>query len=680
MPAPMPVGGLTMASVALTAAVVGNAYYQKRQFYPSVVYITKSNPSMAAIYLLAFTLVILLGKFLKKVFFGSLRAAEFEHLVERSFYAVTETCLAFTVFRDDFSPKFVALFTVLLFLKAFHWLADYRVDFMERSPVITLLFHIRVISLLLLLSLLDLVLVSHAYHSTITRGPSVQLVFGFEYAILLTVALNIAVKYVCHTVDLQSENPWENKAMYLLYTELVMGFFKVVLYVVFLVIMIRIHTFPLFIIRPMYLTMRSFKRALNDVVLSRRAIRNMNTLYPDATAQELSAVDNVCIICREEMLAGAKKLPCSHIFHASCLRSWFQRQQTCPTCRMDILRQPHQQPQPTPPQPPPPQPPPQQQQQPNVQPQPQQPQQHQHQMPNPFAGLFGGLPMPMGLPRDGGIPMMFPPMPGQQQQQQQQQQPSTSSSTTTSSTTTSSTTSTTTAAAPGMTMPTSPPGGSSSSSSGQGGNNMPGPPLNMMPPFFPLLPFNLPPLPRPPPNFSAMSEAEVRQMEGNERQHVEARINVLRNIQTLLDAAVVQMNQYTSVIASLDLNTETSGTGANAATASGFQDTVSTSATTSEPSSTSNTAAATTSNVAAVSDDLTTPVTTTSSTEDTQILNDEGGGSTKKEEESSAGASSSHSQESPEQKPTPDSSSFTDPDDPQEIRRRRLEHFSHPTS
>lgn len=35
---------------------------------------------------------------------------------------------------------------------------------------------------------------------------------------------------------------------------------------------------------------------------------------------------------------AAKKLPCNHIFHTSCLRSWFQRHQTCPTCRLDILR------------------------------------------------------------------------------------------------------------------------------------------------------------------------------------------------------------------------------------------------------------------------------------------------------------------------------------------------------
>lgn len=39
--------GLSMLSLVLTASVIGNAYYQKKQFYPSVVYITKSNPSMA---------------------------------------------------------------------------------------------------------------------------------------------------------------------------------------------------------------------------------------------------------------------------------------------------------------------------------------------------------------------------------------------------------------------------------------------------------------------------------------------------------------------------------------------------------------------------------------------------------------------------------------------------------
>lgn len=67
----------------------------------------------------------------------------------------------------------------------------------------------------------------YAYNSTLVKGASVQLVFGFEYAVLLTVVLNIGVKYILHKIDLESENPWDNKPVYLLYTELIIGFLKV---------------------------------------------------------------------------------------------------------------------------------------------------------------------------------------------------------------------------------------------------------------------------------------------------------------------------------------------------------------------------------------------------------------------------------------------------------------------
>lgn len=38
--------GIMLISTVLTCAVIGNAYYQRKQFYPTVVHITKSNPSM----------------------------------------------------------------------------------------------------------------------------------------------------------------------------------------------------------------------------------------------------------------------------------------------------------------------------------------------------------------------------------------------------------------------------------------------------------------------------------------------------------------------------------------------------------------------------------------------------------------------------------------------------------
>ncbi|KAI4467644.1 ring zinc finger protein [Holotrichia oblita] len=431
---------------------------------------------MAVIYCQAFICVFLTGKLMRKIFFGELRTSEFEHLMERSWYAITETCLAFTVFRDDFNPKFVALFTLLLFLKSFHWLAEDRVDFMERSPIIGWLFHVRVLSLLLVLGALDFHFVQHAYHSTVTKGASVQLVFGFEYAILMTMAVNIAIKYSLYSVDLHSETPWENKAVFLLYTELIMGFIKVILYLTFVVIMVRVYTLPLFAFRPMYYTIRNFKKAFNDVRLSRRAIHNMNTLYPDATAEELSAGDNVCIICREEMSTGCKKLPCNHIFHTACLRSWFQRQQTCPTCRLNILgpnvhiENRHQRPaNPIPPQPP-----------------------NAFQFPGPNAFM---------------APNIFNNLFNPNMRNAQQQNPLLNGAVNNN----------------GNNNVQPPPAGAATT-------NVPPPPPFQVPPFPFMNPFMTPP-PIPPQNLSTLTREQLQQLEGTERQNVEARIQWLRNIQ-----------------------------------------------------------------------------------------------------------------------------------------------------
>lgn len=189
---------------------------------------------------------------------------------------------------------------------------------MERSPIIGWVFHIRVAGLLSVLGFLDYLLIMYAYQSTLAKGATVQLVFGFEYAILITMVANTTIKYVLHASELRSDTPWENKAVFLLYTELVIGLIRVILYIVFVFLMVKIYTLPLFAFRPMYYTIRSvcfitfltstsltchvyfrnFKKVLNDVILSRRAIHNMNTLYPDATPEELALSDNICIICR----------------------------------------------------------------------------------------------------------------------------------------------------------------------------------------------------------------------------------------------------------------------------------------------------------------------------------------------------------------------------------------------
>lgn len=134
---------------------------------------------------------------------------------------------------------------------------------------------------------------------------------------------------------------------------------------------------PIHIIRDVAITVRSFYKRIRDFIRYRQATKDMNTRYPDASAEEIQRED-VCIICREVMYAsrrphgapgtqssqnhlgannhdrnresnsyGAgvagderfrpKKLPCGHILHCACLRSWLERQQNCPTCRAAVI-------------------------------------------------------------------------------------------------------------------------------------------------------------------------------------------------------------------------------------------------------------------------------------------------------------------------------------------------------
>ncbi|KAL7213911.1 hypothetical protein ACSBR1_026358 [Camellia fascicularis] len=94
----------------------------------------------------------------------------------------------------------------------------------------------------------------------------------------------------------------------------------------------RNYGVPLHLIRELYETFRNFKIRVNDYIRYRKITSNMNDRFPDATPEELNASDAACIICREEMTT-AKRLSCGHLFHVHCLRSWLERQHTCPTCR-----------------------------------------------------------------------------------------------------------------------------------------------------------------------------------------------------------------------------------------------------------------------------------------------------------------------------------------------------------
>ncbi|KAJ3329005.1 E3 ubiquitin-protein ligase synoviolin, partial [Kappamyces sp. JEL0680] len=144
---------------------------------------------------MTFYYVTLTGKLIQKAWFGQLRALEVEHLYERSWFAVMDTCLALTMFRDGFDLLFIVRFGTLLFCKTFHWIIGDRVDFMDQATHTSWPFHARMLSIMAMFFITDVSILISAINTSLEIGPTMLIVFGFEYALLTSNMLTIFAKY-----------------------------------------------------------------------------------------------------------------------------------------------------------------------------------------------------------------------------------------------------------------------------------------------------------------------------------------------------------------------------------------------------------------------------------------------------------------------------------------------------
>jgi E3 ubiquitin-protein ligase synoviolin len=377
------------------------AYYERPNFYSAAVYISQSTGSLMFLINLGLIITATFGYGLQRLFYGPLRPIETEQLYDKAWFAVSETLLAMTIFRDDIGIWFFAMFLCLLAGKLWQWIGEGRVEFLEQQPPANpKLFHTRLMSSLLLSVAFDVFMMNYCIDSILSDARAgVMVMFGFEYVLLAIASVSTLMRYTLSLVELyithrqekardearrvareharqqaetaeRSAEPalddddddevpgWEEKGRWVFYLDLTTDFIKSVVYLGFFMILMMFFGIPIHIMRDLFMTIRSFCKRVNDFIQYRNATRDMNTRYPDATAQDLER-DNTCIVCREEMrpwvapgAEGAqhrrrmderqrpKKLPCGHILHFSCLRSWLERQQVCPTCRRPVLSQP----------------------------------------------------------------------------------------------------------------------------------------------------------------------------------------------------------------------------------------------------------------------------------------------------------------------------------------------------
>ncbi|KAH6603317.1 e3 ubiquitin- ligase synoviolin [Trichoderma cornu-damae] len=392
-------------STALAGAVVLSAFHQRANFYSAMVYLAQSN--FCLLVLVNFTL-LLYSSFiyaLTQICFGTLRAIEVEQLTERAWFAITETCLAMTIFREEIGAWFLVMFTALVTGKVWGWIGDGRVEFLEQQPPPNpRLFHLRLSVSLAASFIYDIWILRYAVYTVIQKArPNMMVMFLFEFAVLATCSWRTGVRYLLSLAEqrivhmqtktrlmerrlevgrqrdaiirqreaaaaagepapenqaplpdpddideMDIEVPgWAVKGELVLWLDLITDMVKLGIYISFFMMLLMFYGLPIHIMRDLFITTRDFLKRLNALLRYRRAIQEMNR-YPDATERDL-AQENTCIICREEMHhwdpendVGAidrvrpKKLPCGHILHLGCLKSWLERQQVCPTCRRPV--------------------------------------------------------------------------------------------------------------------------------------------------------------------------------------------------------------------------------------------------------------------------------------------------------------------------------------------------------
>ena len=140
---------------------------------------------------------------LQRLCFGQLRPVEIEQLYEKAWFAVTETCLAMTIFREEVGAFFLVMFTALVTGKVWGWIGEGRVEVLEQQPPANpRVFHTRLTVSLLLSVLYDIWLLGYAFNTVVDQArPTMMVMFLFEFAVLTVCSFQTTFRYIVSLVE-----------------------------------------------------------------------------------------------------------------------------------------------------------------------------------------------------------------------------------------------------------------------------------------------------------------------------------------------------------------------------------------------------------------------------------------------------------------------------------------------
>ncbi|CAD7928517.1 unnamed protein product [Amoebophrya sp. A25] len=330
--------------LSLAAAVVNclHAWGVHEQFYPAVIHLASDKVSLAVLYNFVFSCFLMFGYATLKFFVGRLRDLEVEQLIDSGRGFVADTILFLVFYSPTIDQKEVATLALMqfivgiIFLKMFHLISQIRVGHMFEIGAPKRSVKIKLAVMMGMLLLTDLVILDRFYGAAGKHSTFYTWIL-FEACSMAAMLSVTGLKYVLHLIDTSLEHGWPGKAAYIFYLELLGDVVSMVIFLCFMSIFFiqNPSRLPIYMMADIIQVARQLTTRLRNFRKYRLIMADFETKFREASKKELEAAET-CIICRDDLDEGSVILPCNHIFHVDCLKSWLVMQQVCPTCRSEI--------------------------------------------------------------------------------------------------------------------------------------------------------------------------------------------------------------------------------------------------------------------------------------------------------------------------------------------------------
>lgn len=305
------------------------------QFVDVMTFMMQEPLCMWTLINIAYCALAVFGFGVQRLVFGQLRVAEAQRVKDKFWnYVFYKFIFVFGVINVQYMDEVLlwcSWFTLVGFLHLLGQLCKDRYEYLSSSPNTGGWAHVRLACLLAGLLTAATMLLAAATAFGLPAGRDTFAFMAAECVLVQVSVLHVAARYALQLREADVAGPLAY------YTHLI--FDSVALVVELLHVLHMVVFSNMLVSMASLVLLMQLRHLLHELQARLRRHRlyselatHMSRNYPMASKEEVEKNQDNCAICWEPM-KEARKLPCSHLFHNSCLCQWVQQDASCPTCR-----------------------------------------------------------------------------------------------------------------------------------------------------------------------------------------------------------------------------------------------------------------------------------------------------------------------------------------------------------